>query len=172
MFTQAVEELFLVRSENNNKWGGLFRSGPVSWGRIDQETKRLEEQVSVCNSLFGPLNVSLKYCCQTMLSQLVLWILMQQSSLVEIKLLQPLCHLLAIWTAILLSNRNRATFPIAFLFLPLFSGSLLCFLSLPLFVLTIFKTMRRQPRCYKHEFHETCHSVTSIVLVNSHQRWK
>ena len=24
----------------------------------------------------------------------------------------------------------------------------------------------------KHEFHETCHSVTFIVLVNSHQRWK
>ena len=23
-----------------------------------------------------------------------------------------------------------------------------------------------------HEFHETCHSVTFIVLVNSHQRWK
>ena len=23
-----------------------------------------------------------------------------------------------------------------------------------------------------HEFHETCHSVTCIVLVNSHQRWK
>ena len=23
-----------------------------------------------------------------------------------------------------------------------------------------------------HEFHETCHSVTLIVLVNSHQRWK
>ena len=24
----------------------------------------------------------------------------------------------------------------------------------------------------EHEFHETCHSVTFIVLVNSHQRWK
>ena len=24
----------------------------------------------------------------------------------------------------------------------------------------------------KHEFHETCHSVTFIALVNSHQRWK
>ena len=23
-----------------------------------------------------------------------------------------------------------------------------------------------------HEFHETCHSITFIVLVNSHQRWK
>ena len=23
-----------------------------------------------------------------------------------------------------------------------------------------------------HEFHETCHSVTFIVVVNSHQRWK
>ena len=23
-----------------------------------------------------------------------------------------------------------------------------------------------------HDFHETCHSVTFIVLVNSHQRWK
>ena len=25
---------------------------------------------------------------------------------------------------------------------------------------------------FRHEFHETCHSVTFIVLVNSHQRWK
>ena len=24
----------------------------------------------------------------------------------------------------------------------------------------------------EHEFHETCHSVTFIVVVNSHQRWK
>ena len=27
------------------------------------------------------------------------------------------------------------------------------------------------PHVY-HEFHETCHSVTFIVLINSHQRWK
>ena len=25
---------------------------------------------------------------------------------------------------------------------------------------------------FRHEFHETCHSVTLIVVVNSHQRWK
>ena len=25
---------------------------------------------------------------------------------------------------------------------------------------------------WEHEFHKTCHSVTFIVLVNSHQRWK
>ena len=25
---------------------------------------------------------------------------------------------------------------------------------------------------WQHEFHETCHSATFIVLVNSHQRWK
>ena len=30
----------------------------------------------------------------------------------------------------------------------------------------------RSPHCSAHEFHETCHSVTFIVLVNSHQRWK
>ena len=28
------------------------------------------------------------------------------------------------------------------------------------------------PYYYPHEFHETCHSVTFIALVNSNQRWK
>ena len=29
-----------------------------------------------------------------------------------------------------------------------------------------------EPKMTNHELHETCHSVTFIVLVNSHQRWK
>ena len=65
---------------------------------------------------------------------------------------------------------------------PTYSPCLLCYLfnchSLPLFHLIMTSSYTRIVtvknflcKTYKiHEFHETCHSVTFIVLVNSHQR--